>query len=125
MEIGRINNLENLELHLEHDSGYVGTNAEANLARAYGNHKLIFNGSEDFQAEGCSYIKVDTTYSLNLSPGQQKLYEILVAFETASLHTVTTIGKLAEAMGIGVAPTVHRLDNLQTLKAIKGLVFYK
>ena len=50
--------------------------------------------------EGCSYITVDTDYHLNLSLGQQRLYEVLVALKEGSIFTVTTVGKLSCREGI-------------------------
>ena len=119
------NNLENLELYLEHDSGYVGCALTPEDIEEAGMPKLVFHGdsavAESEVLEGCSYISVDTNYCLNLSPGQQKLYEILVSLQEGAVFTVTTVGKLAKAMGLeNPLAAGKRLEHLQTLGAISG-----
>lgn len=119
------NNLENLELYLEHDSGYVGWVLTPEDLEEAGMVKLVFHGdpadAESEVLEGCSYIHVDTNYCLNLSPGQQKLYEILVSLQEGAVFTVTTVGKLAQAMGLeNPLAAGKRLEHLQTLGAISG-----
>jgi hypothetical protein len=119
------NNLENLELYLEHDSGYADWALTPEDLEEAGMAKLVFHGGdadEPAVLEGCSYIKVDTNYCLNLSPGQQRLYEILVALQEGAVFTVTTISKLAQAMGLeNPLAAMKRLENLQSLGAIAGL----
>lgn len=120
------NNLENLELYLEHDSGYMDWDLTPAELQEAGMPKLVFNGAQtDAESatvlEGCSYIEVDANYCLNLSPGQQRLYEILVALQEGSLYAVTTVGKLAQAMGLEIPLAVSkRLEHLQSLGAISG-----
>lgn len=130
------NNLENLELYLEHDSGYYDWELTPEDLEEAGMPKLVFHGvgeasPEENRAdvdtdaeevlEGCSYISVDTNYYLNLSPGQQRLYEILVSLQEASVFTMTTVGKLAEAMGLeNPLAAMKRLEHLQTLGVISG-----
>lgn len=119
------NNLENLELYLEHDSGYVDWELTPEDLEEAGIPKLVFHGdsadSESEVLEGCSYINVDTNYCLNLSPGQQRLYEILVSLQEGAVFTVTTIGKLAQAMGLeNPLAAMKRLEHLQLLGAISG-----
>ncbi|MEM9949164.1 MAG: hypothetical protein AAF810_24280 [Cyanobacteria bacterium P01_D01_bin.36] len=126
------NNLENLELYLEHDSGYVGWVLTLEDIEEVEMLKLVFHGvggasGDGNQAdaekilEGCSYITVDPNYCLNLSPGQQKLYEILVSLQEGAVFTVTTVGKLAKAMGLeNPLAAMKRLEHLQTLGAISG-----
>ena len=63
---------------------------------------------------------VFTDYCLNLSPGQQRLYEILVSLQEGAVYSVTTIGKLAKAMGLeNLMAAVKRLQ-LPLLRAISG-----
>ena len=120
------NNLENLELYLEHDSGYMDWDLTPAELQEAGMPKLVFNGAQaDAESaavlEGCSYIQVDANYCLNLSPGQQRLYEILVALQEGSLYAMTTVGKLAQAMGLEIPLAVSkRLEHLQSLGAISG-----
>ena len=128
------NNLENLELYLEHDSGYFDWDLTPEELEEAGMPKLVFHGvgeaspgenrAEDETEkvlEGCSYITVDTDYHLNLSPGQQRLYEILVSLQEGAVFTVTTVGKLAKAMGLeNPLAAGKRLEHLQTLGAISG-----
>ena len=53
--------------------------------------------------------------------GQRSLYEILLSFQESAVYIITTIGKLAEAMGLkDLLSASKRLENLQTLKAIDG-----
>ena len=120
------NNLENLEIYLEHDSGYADWVLTPEDLEEAGMAKLVFLGgdadAESEVLEGCSYIKVDTTYCLNLSPGQRRLYEILVSLQEAAVFTVTTIGKLAQAMDLeNPLAAMKRLEHLQSLGAISGL----
>ena len=119
------NNLENLELYLEHDSGYADWSLTPEDLEEAGMPKLVFHGNDADESEvleGCSYIKVDTNYCLNLSPGQQRLYEILVSLQEGAIFTVTTIGKLAQAMGLeNPLAAMKRLEHLQLLGAISGL----
>ena len=120
------NNLENLELYLEHDSGYADWALTPEDLEEAGMAKLVFHGSdaddESAVLEGCSYIKVDTNYCLNLSPGQQRLYEILVSLQEGAVFTVATISKLAQAMGLeNPLAAMKRLEHLQSLGAIAGL----
>lgn len=119
------NNLENLELYLEHDSGYADWELTPEELNEAGLPKLVFHSNaeqaDDALLTGCSYISVDTTYPLNLSPGQQRLYEILVALQEGAVYTVTTVGKLATAMGLeNPLAAGKRLEHLQQLGAISG-----
>ena len=116
------NNLENLELYLEHDSGYVDWDLTPQELEEAGMTKLVFHEKETAEVlEGCSYISVDTNYVLNLSPGQQRLYEILVSLQEGAVFTVTTVGKLAKAMGLeNPLAAGKRLEHLQALGAISG-----
>jgi hypothetical protein len=119
------NHLENLELYLEHDSGYADWNLTPEDLEEAALPKLVFNGGDreddDPVLEGCFYITVDPHYCLNLSPGQQRLYEILVALQEGSVFTVTTVGKLAKAMGLeNPLAAGKRLEHLQSLGAIAG-----
>ena len=117
------NHLENLELYLEHDSGYPEekTPEVLDAINAVAEIKIAFNHTEEGVLEGFHYISVDTNYCLNLSPGQQRLYEILVSLQEGAVYSVTTIGKLAEAMGLeNPMAAGKRLQNLQFLGAISG-----
>jgi hypothetical protein len=116
-----VNNLENLELYLEHDAGYEDLDFSPEELEEAGEPKLVFNHTKKGVLEGCCYITVDVDYCLNLSPGQQRLYEILVALQEGAVYSVTTVGKLAEAMGLkNPLAAGKRLENLQSLKAISG-----
>ena len=116
------NNLENLQLYLEHDSGYEDLDWSAEELAEAGAPKLVFNHTKEGVLEGCHYITVDSNYCLNLSPGQQRLYEILVSLQEGAVYSITTIGKLAEAMGLkNPLAAGKRLENLQSLGAISGL----
>jgi len=120
-----VNNLDNLELYLEHDSGYADWELTPEDLAEAGLPKLVFRGeagaAEVDVMEGCCYITVDTSYHLNLSPGQQRLYEILVALQEGAVYTVTTVGKLATALGLeNPLAAGKRLEHLQQLGAISG-----
>lgn len=117
------NHLENLELYLEHDSGYPEERTPEVLEaiNAVADIKIAFNHTEDKVLDGFSYITVETNYCLNLSPGQQRLYEILVSLQEGAVYSVTTVGKLAKAMGLeNPMAAGKRLQNLQHLGAISG-----
>ncbi len=118
---------ENLSLYLEHDSGYTPEflkdhqEVDEELSRIV----LVFNGGDNFEGiagvEAYS-ISVETDYPWNLSPGQQKAYELLLPLQTGSVYALTTIGKLAEAMDLKcIRAACKRLENLQSLGVIKGL----
>lgn len=118
------NNLENLELYLEHDAGYADLDFSSEELEEASAPKLVFNHTKQGILEGCSYITVDADYSLNLSPGQQRLYEILVSLQEGAVYSITTVGKLAEAMGLqNPLAAGKRLENLQSLGAISGFKF--
>ena len=115
------NHLENLDLYLEHDAGYEDLDLDAEILDAASAPKLVFNHTTEGVLEGCHYVTVDTDYCLNLSPGQQKLYEILVSLQEGAVYSVTTVGKLAKAMGLeNPMAAGKRLEHLQTLGAISG-----
>ena len=118
------NHLENLELYLEHDSGYPEEPPPemVQAMQAIAAIKLAFNHTDEGVLEGFSYLTVDTNYCLNLSPGQQRLYEILVTLQEAAVYSVTTVGTVARAMGLeNPIAAGKRLENLQLLGAISGL----
>ena len=83
--------------------------------------KIAFIHTEECCFDWFHYISVDVNFCLNLSPGQQRLYEILVSLQEGAVYSVTTIGKLAEAMGLeNPMAAGKRLQNLQLLGAISG-----
>lgn len=115
-----VNHLENFALHLEHDEGYEEDDLiSPEVIEAIGRKKIVIGG--DRVLDDCSYIWVDLDYMGQLSPGQQKLYEILVAVQKASLYFMTNVEKLAEAQGLkNPSACAERLCNLQSLGAISG-----
>ena len=123
------NVLENLQIHLEHDSGYppdwdvLPDQPEyENYIENARNQILVLNGVDDKPIEGAYYVSVDEAYAWNLSPGQQELYELLVSMQKGSLYAITTVGQLADAMDLEVIWAAYqRLDNLQSLRAISGV----
>jgi|GEM_PF-3366516 len=130
-----INHLENFDLNLEHDDGHEDGLISAEVIEATAREKLIFcaddssdetgrspgNPVQERVLEDCSYIWVDPHYVGQLSPGQQRTYEILLAIQQASVYCVTTVGKLAEAQGLAnPLACCERLANLQSLGAIAG-----
>ncbi|MEM9487089.1 MAG: hypothetical protein AAGA83_25745 [Cyanobacteria bacterium P01_F01_bin.116] len=127
MSIEVQNHQENLCLDLEHDSGY-----KADFLKRYeetekdlGKTVLVFNASDQFDGiegvKSCA-IYVEPDYPWNLSPGQQKTYELLLPLQTGSVYAMTTVSKLAEAMELKTMWAVsHRLRNLQSLGIISGL----
>lgn len=121
------NCLENLSLYLEHDDGYDPEFLEEykEVTEELGRIVLVFNASDNFEGiagvEAYS-ISVDTDYPWNLSPGQQKAYELLLPLQTGSVYALTTISKLSEAMDLTcIRAACKRLENLQSLGVIKGL----
>lgn len=124
--ITRCNELENLELHLEHDSGYITNSAEAKRYLVEMNEmasleKLILcsvaiEGWDDF-----SYLYVEPDYSENLSPGQKELYGLLLSLQENSTYTLTTIERLTQRMSLTWSlATEKRLENLQAVGAVRG-----
>lgn len=129
-----INHLENLNLDLEHDDGHEEGLIDPEVIAATAREKLVFcaddgeNGDSPADAlservlEDCSYIWVDPNYTGQLSPGQQRTYEILLAIQQGMVYGFTTIGRLAEAQGLkNPLACLERLGNLQSLGAIAGL----
>lgn len=127
MKITRENNLENLQIYLEVDSGYVvkdeGLAEELKqFNESASREKIVLCGEDAGALEDVFYLWVDPDYSGELSPGQRQLYEILLTLQQSSVYTLTTIGKLTEMMGLEWAlATGKRLENLQSLGAINGL----
>lgn len=118
---------EHLSLYLEHDSGYSSRWRKDHQAvdEEIGRIVLVFNGGENFDGiEGIEAycLSVDENYLWNMSPGQQKAYELLLSLQQGSVYAMTTIRKLAEAMGLEVIrAALQRLENLQSIGAINGL----
>lgn len=125
--VDRINELENLDLHLEYDEGFDMTPDEINdpITRSIANERIVLCGDEDNgdrSFEGTSYIWVNPDYDGQLSPGQWQLYQLLRSLQQAAIYTATTIGKLAEAQQLqNPLACSTRLENLQSLGAIHGL----
>lgn len=121
-----INHLENFDLNLEHDDGHEDSLISAEVIEATAREKLVFcsddsDRSDEHVLEDCSYIWVDPDYVGQLSPGQQRTYEILLAIQQGAVYAVTTVGKLAEAQGLeNPLSCCERLGNLQSLGAIAG-----
>jgi len=119
----QINHLENLNLWLEHDDGHDETLADHELMEETAREKLVLcsDQSSDRVIENASYLWVDPNYCGQLSPGQERCYEILLATQQGMVYAVTTIGKLAEAQGLqNPLSCYERLNNLQSLGAISG-----
>lgn len=119
----QINHLENFNLALEHDDGHNPELRDEELERETADMKLIFSDVEnsDRVLEDCSYLWVDPDYVGQLSPGQERCYEILLAAQQGMVYAVTTIGKLAKAQGLeNPLSCYERLNNLQSLGAIAG-----
>ncbi len=124
MTYSRSNHLENLAIEYEHDAAYADLEIDQAVLDDIARTKLILSGGDTKTGvlEDCSYILVDTQYLGQLSPGQQRLYEVLLALQEASIYAVTTIGKLAQLLGLEHPMACgKRLENLQSLGAIAGL----
>ena len=125
--MNRINELDSLDLHQEHDEGFDMTQDEINddVTISIANERIILCGDEDNgerSFEGTSYLWVDPNYAGQLSPGQWELYTLLKSLQRAAVYTATTIGKLAEAQDLeNPLACCTRLENLQSLGAINGL----
>lgn len=124
----RQNELENLQLWLEVDSGHEVEDEELlEYLKAADEetklYKVVLCGeTSEGVLEDCSYICVDPHYSGELSPGQRQLYEILLNLQDSAVYSLTTIGKLAQMMNLKWAAACgKRLENLQSLGAIAGL----
>ena len=116
------NHLESFNLHLEHDDGHEEGLYSPEVIEALGRKKIVLcAGDSDRILEDCSYLWVDPDYVGQLSPGQQRLYEILVAVQQGMVYSVTTVSKLAEAQELkNPIACATRLENLQSLGAISG-----
>ena len=117
-----VNHLENFALHLEHDEGHDEGLISQDVIDATAREKLIFcTEDSDRVLEDCSYLWVDPHYIGQLSPGQQRLYEILLSIQQGTVYSVTTVGRLAEAQDLkNPLSCCERLGNLQSLGAISG-----
>lgn len=118
----RVNHLQNLSLDAEHDWAYPIDEDDPSIIEKVSRMKLILCGeAETGVLEDCSYIYVDPDYQGELSIGQRQLYEVLLGLQRSAVYTVTTIGKLTEAIDSKVPwSCVQRLENLQSLGAISG-----
>lgn len=123
MTYSRSNHLENLAIDYEHDDAYVDLEIDQAVLDDIARTKLILSGdTQTGVLEDCSYLSVDAQYQGQLSPGQRRLYEILLSLQEGAIYTVTTIGKLAQMMGLEHPMACgKRLENLQSLGAIAGL----
>jgi hypothetical protein len=123
MTYSRQNHLENLAIEYEHDDAYEDLGIPQAILDEVARTKLILCGdTAQGVLEDCSYLSIDSEYVGGMSPGQRRLYEILLALQEGSIYTVTTIGKLAEMMGLEHPLACgKRLENLQSLGAIAGL----
>lgn len=128
--IDRINELDALDLHQEHDEGFDMTPAEIedDITKSIANERIILCGDEDTgdrdqrAYEGTSYVWVDPDYDGQMSPGQWQLYQLLRSFQDGAVYTATTIGKLAKTQGLeNPLACCTRLENLQSIGAIHGL----
>ena len=118
----RINHLDGFDLSLEHDWGYSIEDPYPEATKRTALVKLVICGEvEPGILEDCSHIYVDPDYKGTLSIGQQRLYDVLLGLQQGAVYTITTIGKLCEALDLQVPlACCHRLDNLQSLGAISG-----
>ncbi|MGD1909088.1 MAG: hypothetical protein ACFB0C_24295 [Leptolyngbyaceae cyanobacterium] len=120
----RINHPENLEVAYEYDSGYELLELDE-LDKLAGQRKIAICGESTGALDDCSYVYVDSDYEGDLSMAQRELYELLLTFQTASLYTVTTVGKLAQELGLkNPYACIQRFENLQSLGAISGLKWH-
>ncbi|MDV3351705.1 hypothetical protein QGP82_23585 [Leptothoe sp. LEGE 181152] len=124
MEITRINHIENLQLFLEQDSGWVGYPEDLLDIERDCACQLIFNASDEEKQQACKdvyYIVVEPDYEGTLSSGQRELYEAMLYLQQNTVHSVVTVGQLMTKLNLKTPmPVLSRLDNLQTLNAIDG-----
>lgn len=122
--ITRQNVISPAELVYEYDAIYLNdpVYTEDDYAESAG-QKIVLQGSSDPGAlDGCSYINVVPDYDGELSPGQRELYESLLQLQSSSVYVVTSVGKLAESLGLKVPFAIEtRLECLQSYGAISGL----
>ncbi|MGP1387859.1 MAG: hypothetical protein ACTS2F_30260 [Thainema sp.] len=118
----RENHLDHLDLDYEYDVAYQDGLITPAIADQIAQMKLVLCGNSSKGAlEDSSYLSVDPTYTGELSVGQRQLYEILLTLQEGSVYTVTTVGKLAQMMGLQTPMACgKRLENLQSLGAISG-----
>lgn len=118
----RLNELDGLNLEGEYDAPYFDIGLDDEDLSEFAAAKIVIQGSSDAGVmEGCHYLSIDDTYEGELSPGQQELYDILLSFQKSAIYTITTVGKLAETLGLRFPMSVEqRLENLQSLGAISG-----
>ena len=122
MTYSRHNNLENLSIPYEHDDAYGFELDQAVLDEVARMKLVLRDETSDGVLEDCSYLYVEPQYSGALSIGQRRLYEILLSLQEGTVYAVTTIGKLAQMMGLeNPLACGKRLENLQSLGAISGL----
>ncbi|MEL6229590.1 MAG: hypothetical protein AAFR24_06735 [Cyanobacteria bacterium J06627_3] len=119
---------EHLCIDLEHDGGYSSSWRKSTdgteVDESIGSIVLVLNGTEDMAVDGMRtcYLTIDESYPWNLSPGQLKAYELLLSMQKGSTYSITTIKKLADAMGLEIMHAAYkRLENLQSLGVISGL----
>lgn len=124
----RINHPENLAIALEYDSAYAHLDPakEAVFNEEFSARKIIICGESTGALEECSYVYVDPDYAGDLSMGQRELYAALLALQMGSIYTMTSVGKITEALGLtNPLACGQRFANLQSLGAISGLKWNK
>ena len=123
MTYSRSYHLKNMAIAYEYDEAYVCLEIDQAVLDDIARMKLILCGdTQTGVLEDCSYLSVDPHYQGLLSPGQQRLYDVLRSWQEGSVYTITTIGKLAHLMGLEHPMACgKRLENLQSLGAIAGL----
>lgn len=126
MTYTRINHPENLNIALEYDSAYGDLESDEEFADLASRDKIVISGESTGVLEDCSYVYVEPDYQGEMSMGQRELYEALLALQSASVYTVTTVGKLTTAIGLtNPLACAQRFANLQSLGAISGLKWNK
>ena len=134
----RINHPENLHIYLEYDSGYGHLDPALDpedqlqvlqdlqeLNDLASQDKIVICGEATGILEDCSYVYVDPEYQGDLSMAQRELYELLLTLQQASVYTITTVGKLAQELGLeNPLACGQRFDNLQSLGVISGLKWH-
>ena len=125
MQITRINHLENLNIDGEWDSAHeeaLEIDEFRELEAASRLDKLILCGKTDVDSTKTTwFIWVDVDYSFEMSVGQQELYKLFRDIQNSTVYTVTTVGKLMEALKLKCSFSVlNRLENLQSIGAISG-----
>ena len=115
------NHLENLEVHLEQDSGYDDYVTPQEILDHLGELRLIVNARNLMPKDNWFHINVIPNYQGNMSEGQKELYDVLLAVQATDDMATLDFQILSKNLEVKEYQAIEkRLENLQLIGAISG-----